>query len=111
IAKAIPRITASPADITPDLSLSALCGLDRIDVNLSKGFLSNTRQLNFVFRLIANTIIPSNIRIELPNKLVISGEITVRMRWPMVIDKVTIVPRSEEHTSELQARDELVCRL
>src|SRR5699024_8563906 len=51
-----------------------------------------SRQLNFVFRLIVNTIIPSNIRIELPNKLVISGEITVRMRWPIVIDKLTIVP-------------------
>src|SRR5699024_5785625 len=92
IAKEICRLSASPAEITPDLSLFALFSLDIIDVNLSKDFLFNSLQLNFVFRLIVNTIIPSNIRIELPNKLVISGEITVRMRWPIVIDKLTIVP-------------------
>src|SRR3712207_8940301 len=30
---------------------------------------------------------------------------------PMMTDEVPIVPRSEEHTSELQSRQYLVCRL
>src|SRR5699024_12719486 len=51
---------------------------------------------------------PPNIRLKLMPTSVITGMIAFLRAWTQII---TISFRSEEHTSELQSRFDLVCRL
>src|SRR5207249_11138708 len=41
------------------------------------------------------------------------GTVLAPVRWPVppLVDRPALAPRSEEHTSELQSRFDLVCRL